>query len=321
MQISVIVPLYNAERFVGKCIESVKAQSYTDWQLILVDDGSKDRSLEVCRQYADQDNRIQVIHQENAGPGIARNTGIAQASGDYVVFVDSDDYIEPEYFRLLSHHDEDVVFIDVNDVNESGQVVRKEWMSSYKHLSKDSFLRCQMTGNIPWGGVRKCLKISVLRENNIRYTKHKIGEEALYSYQVLYYAKSIGFIEQPVYNYVLRGDSQSHLKIDNAWCDVAIALRDKVRSMGVYEEYADTLNAFVLTAAAGYAKNIATNHSVSDYCLKTKDVTLWQTENLDKGFPVDKKSMSVKAKVVSMLLRYRLFGLIWLLSKGRNMIT
>lgn len=152
MIISVIIPVYNAERFVGKCIESVKAQSYTDWQLILVDDGSKDRSLEVCQHYADQDSRILVIHQENAGPGIARNMGIASAKGDYVVFIDSDDYIEPEYFRLLSQHDEDVVFIDVNDVNESGQVVRKEWMSTYKHFSKDSFLRCQMTGNIPWGG-------------------------------------------------------------------------------------------------------------------------------------------------------------------------
>ena len=150
--ISVVIPVYNSEKYVGKCIESVMAQSYTDWQLILVDDGSKDRSLEVCRQYADQDNRILVIHQENAGPGIARNTGITQVSGDYVVFIDSDDYIEPEYFRLLNQHDEDVVFIDVNDINESNKVVRKEWMSTYKHLSKDSFLRCQMTGNIPWGG-------------------------------------------------------------------------------------------------------------------------------------------------------------------------
>lgn len=156
IKISVIIPVYNAERYVGNCIESVEAQSYTDWQLILVDDGSKDRSLEVCRHYADQDNRILVIHQENAGPGIARNTGIAQASGDYVVFVDSDDYIEPEYFRLLSQHDEDVVLIDANDVNGSGQVVRKEWMSTYKILSKDSFLRCQMTGKIPWVGAQVC---------------------------------------------------------------------------------------------------------------------------------------------------------------------
>ena len=69
-KISVIVPVYNAEKFVGKCIESVQAQSYIDWQIILVDDGSKDKSLEVCHRYADTDNRISVIHQENAGAGV-----------------------------------------------------------------------------------------------------------------------------------------------------------------------------------------------------------------------------------------------------------
>lgn len=123
--ISVIVPVYNAERFVGKCIKRVQAQIYTNWQMILVDDGSKDKSLEVCKRYAMNDNRISVIHQENAGPGIARNTGIAKATGDYVVFIDSDDYIEKEDFLLLSKHDEDVVFINVQNVDEDGSVLKE----------------------------------------------------------------------------------------------------------------------------------------------------------------------------------------------------
>ena len=89
-KISVIIPIYNAENYVGRCIESVQAQTYNNWQMILVDDGSKDKSLEICQKYADVDDRISVIHQENAGPGIARNTGIAKASGNYVVFIDSE---------------------------------------------------------------------------------------------------------------------------------------------------------------------------------------------------------------------------------------
>ena len=93
LKISVIIPVYNAENYVSRCIESVLAQTYNDWQMILVDDGSKDKSLEICQKYADADNRISVMHQENAGPGIARNAGIAEASGSYVVFIDSDDYI------------------------------------------------------------------------------------------------------------------------------------------------------------------------------------------------------------------------------------
>ena len=151
-KISVIIPIYNAENYVGRCIESVQAQTYNNWQMILVDDGSKDKSLEICQKYADVDDRISVIHQENAGPGIARNTGIAKASGNYVVFIDSDDYIEKDYFQLLAKHNEDVVFINVRNVDKDGHVLKEEYMSKNKKLSKDVILRRQMTGKIDWGG-------------------------------------------------------------------------------------------------------------------------------------------------------------------------
>lgn len=151
-KISVIIPIYNAETYVSRCIESVLDQTYCNWQMILVDDGSKDKSLEICQKYADVDNRISVIHQENAGPGIARNTGIAKASGNYVVFIDSDDYIEKDYFLLLSEHDEDVIFINVRDVDEYGRVLKEDFMAKNKNLSIETILRRQMTGKIDWGG-------------------------------------------------------------------------------------------------------------------------------------------------------------------------
>lgn len=150
--ISVIIPVYNTENYVARCIESVQAQTYNNWQMILVDDGSKDKSLEICQRYAKIDNRIQVIHQDNQGPGIARNTGIAATEGEYIVFVDSDDYIENDYFALLAKHDEDVVFINVQNVDEHGNVLQKDFMSRNKMLSKDKILRCQMTGKLDWGG-------------------------------------------------------------------------------------------------------------------------------------------------------------------------
>ena len=149
--ISVIVPVYNAEKYVGRCIESVKAQTYSDWQMILVDDGSKDKSLEICQEYAGSDNRIRVIHQENAGPGIARNVGLKYANGKYVVFIDSDDYIEKEYFQLLSQHEEDVVYFNIFNVDEDGHVINEEKMSENKDLQLDIILRRQMTGRINWG--------------------------------------------------------------------------------------------------------------------------------------------------------------------------
>ena len=150
--VSVIIPVYNVEKYLRLCVDSVLAQTYENLDIILVDDGSKDGSGEICDGFAQRDSRIRVIHQKNAGAGAARNAGIAQAKGDYVVYVDADDTIERNYLELLSQHDEDLVFIDVDRVDGKGNVKGIEYMSTYKHLSKDELLRSQMTGRLPWGG-------------------------------------------------------------------------------------------------------------------------------------------------------------------------
>lgn len=152
MTISAIVPVYNTEKYVAHCIDSIIAQTFSDWELILVDDGSKDGSLEVLKAYEKKDSRIKVIHQENTGPGLARNRGIKEATGTYIVFVDSDDIINTNYFEQLSKETADVVFIDINQVDENFNVIHEEHMSDYQSLSKDDFIRSQMTGKILWGG-------------------------------------------------------------------------------------------------------------------------------------------------------------------------
>lgn len=96
MRFSVIVPVYNAKRYLRKCVESVCAQSYSDWELILVDDGSTDGSGKLCDSFAEYDSRIHVVHQKNSGVVIARKAGIGQAKGEYVFYVDADDWIEPD---------------------------------------------------------------------------------------------------------------------------------------------------------------------------------------------------------------------------------
>ena len=111
--ISVIVPVYNVESYVAECIESIQNQTYMNLEIILVDDGSKDMSGDICDQYAAYDERIKVIHQENGGLSAARNTGIEAANGDYISFVDSDDYIRLTLFedmlQLLKEYDLDII--------------------------------------------------------------------------------------------------------------------------------------------------------------------------------------------------------------------
>ena len=99
--ISVIVPVYNVEEYLTQCIESIINQTYTNLEIILVDDGSTDQSGKICDEYAIKDDRIQVIHKENRGVGSARNVGLDTSKGEYVSFVDSDDYVDKNYIKIL----------------------------------------------------------------------------------------------------------------------------------------------------------------------------------------------------------------------------
>lgn len=100
-EVSIIVPVYQVEKYIRQCVDSILAQTFTDFELILVDDGSKDRSGEICDEYAGMDERVKVIHKENGGAAESRNTGMDQAAGNYYMFVDSDDYLAPEMLECL----------------------------------------------------------------------------------------------------------------------------------------------------------------------------------------------------------------------------
>lgn len=300
MKFSVIVPVYNAEKYLKKSIMSVISQSYSDWELILVDDGSKDASSKIIDDYANKDGRIIAIHQKNAGPGIARNNGIKKATGDYVIFLDSDDYIDKDYFNLLVPKAKiaDVVFIDVLQVSPDGKVLSKEMMSIYKTLGKDRILRSQMTGKIPWGGVRKAVRRSILVDNDILYTNHKVGEEALYSFRVVYAAQTVVFLdEKPVYYYVNHEGSQSKTVMEDPWGDVVITISDYLKENNLYNEFANTVNAFAITAAVISVDriNLLYKKEEKQQHLKTRIEKFLRDYDYSVG--TDFESMSFKAKV------------------------
>ena len=141
-KISVVVPVYNAERFLHKCVDSILSQSFSDLELILVDDGSPDNSGAICDDYARQDSRVKVIHQRNSGVSVARNRGIQEASGDYIGFVDSDDWIDSEMYAVLyqtaKKEHTDIVMCDSMTVYDDGRKVQDtiSSLSENSHLCK-----------------------------------------------------------------------------------------------------------------------------------------------------------------------------------------
>ena len=131
-KISVIVPVYKAEKFLATCIESILNQTYGNLEIILVDDGSPDSCGKICEKYALSDSRVKVVHQKNAGVAAARNVGLDLAEGDYGTFVDSDDYIQPQMYekmiRCAEHNHCDLVMCDCikvySDGHRAGQLQR-----------------------------------------------------------------------------------------------------------------------------------------------------------------------------------------------------
>lgn len=315
--ISVIIPVYNASCYIHRCIESVLSQAYRKFELILVDDGSKDDSGVICDNYALQDNRVLVIHQNNSGAGAARNAGLAKAQGEYIVFVDSDDMIWQGYFEALEKHNEDVVFINADDINKDGKLVNREHMSDFKHLSVDEILRLQMTGKLPWAGWRKCVKRSLIKNHNIGYSRHKVGEEAIYSYQVLHYAKTVGFIDQVCYYYMLRDDSLSQSKEEDPWGEVALSLKKEIDRQGDYMMYADTLNAFINTAAAVSVFKIAKYNPYLPFIKKARKRIKKLQSDIDYNHKTDWKHTNYRIRMVIWLTKMHCWPVIWLASRLR----
>ena len=321
MKISVIVPVYNAEKFLNKCIDSVVKQSYTDWELLLIDDGSSDGSAKIIESACEMDARIKAFYQQNAGPGIARNKGISVATGYYIVFLDADDYIDSEYFALLAQNEEkDVVFIDVHQVTPTGHVLKKEAMSVYKTWSKEKITRAQMTGKIPWGGVRKAVKRELLIQNHIEYAAYNVGEEALYSFRIINEAKSIGFIEKAVYFYVNHENSQSKIIIDDPWGAAVESIRDYLMKNELYEQYADTLNAFNLTATV-----VSLDRIQQMYCGTIKENRAFERLKqfkciYDTNAKIDNSNLMNKAKIFEWFILHDMYRVVFIFSNLKKLL-
>ena len=187
-------------------------------------------------------------------------------------------------------------------------------MSRYIHLTKNEFLRQQMTGMINWGGVRKAVKSALLKANNIRFSEHKIGEEAVYSFMVLYHAKSYSFIKGCVYKYVNRPNSQSSLMIEDPWGPVAERLKDVCKEISVYDNYADTINGFFYTALVVSLDKMASIYSMEQFKKKAYDRLKTYEEQYDNSFGLDTQNLSVKAKCVKFIVKRKWFGIFYVIS-------
>lgn len=205
-EISVIVPVYNAELYLCRCIDSILSQSFTDFELILIDDGSNDQSGCICDKYALIDKRIQVIHQDNGGASKARNMGLKYVSSKYITFCDSDDYYSSfwleKLYKAINHYNTDcVVGVRSQKKNKLIKVVNEE--------QKLDYLVNYVLGNESWEVWARLYRTDIIQLHSIRFCEscEDFAEDLGFSLEYCLYINSSVSVDQKGYNHCTRPDS------------------------------------------------------------------------------------------------------------------
>lgn len=205
--ISIIVPVYNADKYLNNCIQSILNQTYTELELLLIDDGSTDQSRSICDDYAQKDSRIRVFHKNNGGVCSARNLGLDNAKGDWIGWVDSDDYVDVRMYELLyeaAHNkNADIVYCDYY-----GQV--KSIMPP-DTINKTDFIRNYLL-YVPVNSLWATLaKREIYVKNNIRFNENNnMGEDLLITSKLYYYADKRAYVAKELYYYMTNENSICH---------------------------------------------------------------------------------------------------------------
>lgn len=230
--ISIIVPIYNAEKYLSECIESIIKQTYTKLEIILVNDGSKDKSLELCNYYKERDSRIRVIDKENEGVSIARNTGINLSTGEWISFIDADDWIEPDMYELMlskcKNEKADIILCNCF-INKNNNEIKNSFLTLqetfYKKKEIEIFQKKFLCKGIkeykpyvwgigaPWG---KLYNSKLIKDNGINFVPGLTrNEDGLFNLYALEYAQKIFYLPKCSYHYRVLDNSLSHGKQEN----------------------------------------------------------------------------------------------------------
>lgn len=229
--ISVIVPVYKVEQYLRKCVDSILAQTFTDFELFLVDDGSPDKCGDICDEYAKKDDRIIVIHKKNGGLSDARNIAIDRASGDYLTFIDSDDYVAENHlesmYRALLETDSDIAITNMSSVTGS--------TLNHNHYNPTNHMKILNSKEEIFQTIYKPCACGKLYKkyvfSGIRYPVGRLYEDVFTYHDILALANRVVLTGQNTYFYLIRSDSIMHQGYKLQFTDIVDAIELRVKKL------------------------------------------------------------------------------------------
>ena len=272
-KISVIIPVYNVEKYLRECLDSLVNQTLKDIEIICINDGSTDGSSDILEEYALKDDRIMIINQDNQGQGIARNKGIEIANGEYLAFVDPDDYIDLNTFEIVydkfKETDADIVQYDFVTCRENGkfnkrQAIKKQTKKYLKlNLKNNQVFNLKDFKIKSFAGFRLCVWDKVystkfIKENNIIFAPTKYGEDNIFSISAILLAGNIIYLNKYFYHYRTRLGSAVHKASDDNFCvfENVRLLKEFMVNNNLFTEYEQAYNDYLIQVFALHYTNI-----------------------------------------------------------------
>ncbi len=324
--ITVIVPVYNTEKYLNKCIDSIIVQTYENLEIILVDDGSTDNSGKICDEYAKKDSRIKVIHKENEGVSVARNTALDAAEGKYIGFVDSDDYIEKTMYEVLYEN----IVKSQADISVCGFwfVLGNKKKKQHNELTEGEYSSSEAMAQMIDGRLfaghlcNKLFKAEYAKRSGFEQNIY-VYEDMLYVWKYLRKCNKLFFTTQPLYYYIMREGSACHNKFDYRQKSALLALDKMVKDAEFdYAEIIPLLNrAKVLFIITGAKREISKRKVLEIIKTDLNDFRQEIKEVMKKGniAPFQKRTSLLFAK--SLCVSSFVFKLVYTAVRVKNKIA
>lgn len=342
-KVSIIVPVYNVEKYLERCINSLRNQSLTDIEIILVDDSSTDSSLEICKKAAEKDPRIKVISKINEGAGKARNAGLEIATGEYIGFVDSDDYVNEDTYKTLCEKADKyasdlvmpgMIFVDGNMFSEAGECTLKSYFEADTHFETEESLKklkMGIVGSEPndaddskygMSTAKNLFKNEIIKKNSILYESERrtLSEDALFMIDYISCIKKASGIPEAFYNYCRNGTSLSKSRKTDRF-EKSLVFVDEVKKRFEKDITPDTYNTYIYRFWQAMCRVLcsqeimyAMEHKVkyADLKKRLEEVcTHSLTKSALRSYPINR--LPVKQRVFAYAVKYKMYFLMKLL--------
>lgn len=310
--VSIIVPIYKVESYLHKCIDSIINQTYKNLEIILVDDGSPDNCGKICDEFAIKDTRIKVIHKQNGGLSDARNAGLNIATGDYLYFVDSDDWISPDAIEVLisyfeSNPDVDIVAGSSVDVHEyNGEILETSYsipLGTISQLNKIEALKHNLQNG--WAAWNKLYKKELFKD--IRFPKGKINEDEAVMLFILSLCEKIILVGQPTYYYFLRPESittSSFSEKKMHWFENCLNNRNFIENH--YPSLLKEAEYRIITCILYLLQFMLIEYKRFDNCISQLKTYIFENYRTIKTNPYNTKNDKIKILLFKVILKYNL---------------